>query len=118
LRDRIDVGVVVWNEEVYLLPIDDVAQDIRKVGMGGGGDEVVSISRRLFHDKPIGMTPGDNERGVSSLQASDEIITLPGTGTGDEDSSHHFLLRAMRFRSGVILPGGNPEISVQAKGMP
>jgi hypothetical protein len=88
-RDRFDVRVAVRNHEVHLFPFHDMAQGIRKPGMGGRGNQVVSIRRRLLEDKPIRVAADEKQGRIACPQTSDQIVALSGPGTTDEESLVH-----------------------------
>jgi len=68
---------------------DHASQVVEKGAIRRGMHEEVTIRRRFLEYEAVAMASGDEQRGLASFQASDQIVARPATGPGYEDACRH-----------------------------
>jgi hypothetical protein len=86
-----DIQVGRGNEQFRGGSLDHTHKILTEGAMHRRPDEKVAIGPRLLEHEAIVMASYQEERGVTRLEAPDEIVASPRTGPGDEQSMTHVL---------------------------
>src|SRR5262249_8277536 len=84
IRQRCDVGIGGWNDEIDLLRRCQAGQHFGKAWVGGRWDQVETIRSSMLEDESIEIAADHEEPGILGLQTADQVAARPRPAAGEE----------------------------------